>query len=79
MEFNSQNELLINYKEQTVAVSEKSDQGQACVNTVAAVYLVSVILAIIFGIGIVHNLFDDFLEVTLRYVMIRHRNRFVNR
>ena len=51
---------MINYKEQTVAVSEKSDQGQACVNTVEAVYLVSVILAIIFGIGIVHDLFDDF-------------------
>ena len=60
MEFNSQNELVINYKEQTVAVSEKSDQGQACVNTVEAVYLVSVILAIIFGIGIVHNLFGNF-------------------
>ena len=66
LEFNSQNELVINYKEQTVAVSEKSDQGQACVNTVEAVYLVSVILAIIFGIGIVHNLFDDFLKVRCR-------------
>ena len=70
MEFNSQNELLINYKEQTVAVSEKSDQGQACVNTVEAVYLVSVILAIIFGIGIVHNLFDDFLKVRCRWSII---------
>ena len=59
MEFNSQNELVINYQEQTVAVSEKSDQGQACVNAVEAVYLVSVILAIILGIGIVHNFFDN--------------------
>ena len=60
MEFNSQNELVINYKEQTVAVSQKSDQGQACVNTVEAVYLVSVVLAIVTGLGIVHYLFHDF-------------------
>ena len=58
MEFDSQNELLINYKEQTIAISEKSDQGQACVNAIEAVYLVYVILAIILGVGIVHNLFD---------------------
>jgi len=41
-----------------VAVSVKSDQGQACVNAIEAVYSVSVILAIILGIGIVHNFFD---------------------
>ena len=62
MTFNSQNELVINYEEQTVAVSEKSDQGPACVNTVEAVYLVSVILAIVTGIGIVRDIFHDFLR-----------------
>ena len=39
--------------EKTVAVLEKSDQGQACVNTVEGVYLVSVLFAIFIGIGIV--------------------------
>ena len=51
--FNTQNELLINYMEKTVAVLEKSDQGQACVNTVEGVYLVSVLFAIFIGIGTV--------------------------
>ena len=55
LEFNSANELLINYREQTIAISEKSDQGPACVNTVEAVYLVSAIVAILIGIGIVHE------------------------
>ena len=55
MQFNSENELLINYNEQTVAISEKSDQGPPCVNTVEAVYLVSAIFAIFTGIGIVHD------------------------
>ena len=55
LEFNSANELLINYREQTISVSEKSDQGPACVNTVEAVYLVSAIVAILTGIGIVHE------------------------
>ena len=63
MTFNSQNELVINYEEQTVAVSEKSDQGPACVNTVEAVYLVSVILAIVTGIGIVRDIFFDFFTI----------------
>ena len=39
--------------EKTVAVLEKSDQGQACVNTVEGVYLVSVLFAIFIGIGTV--------------------------
>ena len=55
LEFSLENELLINYKEQTVAFSEKSDQGPACVNTVEAVYLASAITAIFTGIGIVHE------------------------
>ena len=53
LKFNTQNELLINCIEKTVAVSQKSDQGQACVNTVEAVYLASVLFSIFTGIGIV--------------------------
>ena len=45
LEFSSENELLINYREQTIAISKKSDQGLPCVNTVEALYLVSAILA----------------------------------
>ena len=55
LEFNSANELLINYKEQTISISEKSDQGRVCVNSVEIVYLVSAIIAISTGIGIVHE------------------------
>ena len=55
LEFNSANELLINYKEQTISISEKSDQGGVCVNSVEIVYLVSAIVAISTGIGIVHE------------------------
>ena len=56
MEFSSENELLINYREQTIAFSKKSDQGLPCVNTVEALYLVSAIIAILIGIGIVQRL-----------------------
>ena len=45
--------------EKTVAVLEKSDQGQACVNTVEGVYLVSVVIAIFTGIGIVPRYFSE--------------------
>ena len=41
--------------EKTLAVSEKSDQGQACVNTVEGVYLVSVLFVIFTGLGTVRN------------------------
>ena len=55
LKFNSRNELLINYKEQTVTFSENSDEGQACVNTVEIVYLFTVVVTILIGIGIVHD------------------------
>ena len=53
LEFSSENELLINYREKSIAFSKKSDQGLPCVNTVEALYLVSAIIAILTGIGIV--------------------------
>ena len=56
LKFNGQNELLIDYLEQTVAPTLKSDQGPACTNTVEAVYLVSVIFSIVTGIGIVRKI-----------------------
>ena len=43
--------------EKTLAVSEKSDQGQACVNTVEGVYLGSVLFSIFTGIGTVPRFF----------------------
>ena len=55
MEFGSENELLINYREKTIAFSKKSDQGLPCVNTVETLYLVSAIIAISTGIGIVQR------------------------
>ena len=68
LEFNLENELLINYKEQTIAISEKSDQGPACVNTVEAVYLASAIIAIFTGIGIVHGSLWPHVMLTLIYL-----------
>ena len=53
LKFDGQNELVIDYVEQTVAPSLKSDQGPACTNTIEAVYLISVIFSILAGIGIV--------------------------
>ena len=55
LEFNPENELLIDYTEKTLAVSEKSDQGQACVNTVEGIYLISVLFVIFTGIGTVRD------------------------
>ena len=51
LKFDGQNELVIDYVEQTVAPSLKSDQGPACTNTIEAVYLISVIFSIVAGIG----------------------------
>ena len=68
MEFNSQNELLINYKEQTVTRSINSDEGQACVNSVEIVYLVWFVLTILTGLGIVHDLFKDFLQISFHKI-----------
>ena len=53
LEFNAENELVINYMEKTVVLSEKSDQGPACINTVETVYMITVLFAILTGIGIV--------------------------
>ena len=61
--------------EKTLAVSEKSDQGQACVNTVEGVYLGSVLFSIFTGIGTVPRFFkktiimynrENFLKLNIK-------------
>ena len=70
LKFDGRNELLIDYLEQTVALTLKSDQGPACTNTVEAVYLVSVIFSIVTGIGIVRKILS--ILILLKILIWNH-------
>ena len=55
--------------------SINSDEGQACVNSVEIVYLVWFVLTILTGLGIVHDLFKDFLQISFHKVLNFHLNQ----
>ena len=52
--------------------SVNSDEGQACVNSVEIVYLVWFVLTVLTGLGIVHDLFKDFLQISFHKTLNFH-------